>query len=75
MDFIHFTVHHFQLKIKFFQLKHQENLIEFLKNLELNKFINIKFENKAISNYDNQDITLMKVKMIGKALKFIVSLT
>ena len=30
--------------------------IEFLKNLELNKFINIKFENKAISNYDNQDV-------------------
>jgi len=29
---------------------------EFLKNLELNKFTNIKFENKVISNIDNQDV-------------------
>ena len=31
--------------------------IEFLRNLKLNKFSNIRFENKAISNFDNEVIT------------------
>ena len=29
---------------------------EFLRNLKLNKFSNIRFENKAISNFDNENI-------------------
>ena len=31
--------------------------IEFLRNLNLNKFSNIQFENKAVSNFDNEVIT------------------
>jgi len=35
----------------------KKTLNEFLKNLKLNKLPNIKFENKAISNFDNEIIT------------------
>ena len=35
----------------------EKTYFEFLKNLNLNKFQNIKFENRAISNLDNEIIT------------------